>query len=253
MKFDIMTLFPDMVEGVLSESIIGRAQKGGLIEVRCHNIRDFSENKHRNVDDTPFGGGMGMVMAAPPIYNCYESIHQSFAEGERTRVIYMSPKGKVLTQAHASRLCAFDRLVILCGHYEGVDQRVIDEIVDEEISVGDYVLTGGELPACILVDCVSRMLDGVLSSPECFENESIAGGLLEYPQYTRPVEFHGVRVPEVLLSGHHAKIEEWRLSESLALTCERRPELYEAYLEAHPPKVKKPRRKKTSPPANENQ
>lgn len=253
MKFDIMTLFPDMVEGVLSESIIGRAQKGGLIEVRCHNIRDFSENKHRNVDDTPFGGGMGMVMAAPPIYNCYESIRQGFAEGERTRVIYMSPKGKVLTQAHASRLCAFDRLVILCGHYEGVDQRVIDEIVDEEISVGDYILTGGELPACILVDCVSRMLDGVLSSPECFENESIAGGLLEYPQYTRPVEFHGVRVPEVLLSGHHAKIEEWRLSESLALTRERRPELYEAYLEAHPPKVKKPRRKKTSSPTNENQ
>lgn len=252
MKFDIMTLFPDMVMAVLSESIIGRAQKGGLIEVSCHNIRDFSENKHRNVDDTPFGGGMGMLMAAPPIYNCYEAIRKSFAEGERTRVIYMSPKGKVLTQAHASRLCAYDRLVILCGHYEGVDERVIDEIVDEEISVGDYVLTGGELPACILVDCVSRMLEGVLSSPECFENESIAGGLLEYPQYTRPVEFHGVRVPEVLLSGHHAKIEEWRLSESLALTRERRPELYEAYLAAHPPKVKKPRKKKPLPAPDEN-
>ena len=244
MKFDIMTLFPAMVETVLSESIIGRARKGGLISVRCHNIRDFSENKHRNVDDTPFGGGMGMVMAAPPIYNCYESVRKDFAEGERVRVIYMSPKGKVLTQAHASRLCAFDRLVILCGHYEGVDQRVIDEIVDEEISIGDYVLTGGELPACILVDSVSRMLEGVLSSPECFENESIAGGLLEYPQYTRPVEFHGVRVPEVLLSGHHAKIEEWRLEESLALTKERRPEMYEAYILAHPPKVKKQRRKK---------
>jgi len=245
MRFDIMTLFPALVDGVLSESIIGRARKGGIISVHCHNIRDFSENKHRNVDDTPFGGGMGMVMAAPPIYNCFENIRKDFAEGERVRVIYMSPKGKVLTQAHASRLCAYDRLVILCGHYEGVDQRVLDEIVDEEISIGDYVLTGGELPACILVDSVSRMLDGVLSSPECFENESIAGGLLEYPQYTRPVEFHGVHVPEVLLSGHHAKIEEWRLKESLAITKERRPELYEAYLIAHPQKIKKPRKKKT--------
>lgn len=247
MKFDIMTLFPDMVENVLSESIIGRARKAGMIEVRCHNIRDYSENKHRNVDDTPFGGGMGMVMAAPPIYNCYSEIAKGFDEGERRCVIYMSPKGKVLTQSIASRLCAFDRLVILCGHYEGVDQRVIDELVDEEISIGDYVLTGGELPACILVDCVSRMIDGVLASPECFENESIAGGLLEYPQYTRPVEFHGRLVPEVLLSGHHAKIEAWRLEESLALTKERRPEMYEAYMAAHPPKVKKPRKKKTQP------
>ena len=233
MKFDIMTLFPDMVETVLSESIIGRARRGGLISVHCHNIRDFSENKHRNVDDTPFGGGMGMVMAAPPIYNCYASIQKDFAEGERVRVIYMSPKGTVLTQAHASRLCAYDRLVILCGHYEGVDQRVLDEIVDEEISIGDYVLTGGELPACILVDSVSRMLDGVLSSPECFENESIAGGLLEYPQYTRPVEFHGARVPEVLLSGHHGNIDLWRLEKSLELTKERRPDLYERYVEEH--------------------
>ena len=243
MKFDIMTLFPDMVWGILSESIIGRAQKSNIIEVNCHNIRDYSENKHRSVDDTPFGGGMGMVMAAPPICNCYAAISKDFPEGEKRRVIYMSPKGQVLTQSHASRLCAYDRLIILCGHYEGIDQRVIDEIVDEEISIGDYVLTGGELPACVLVDCVSRMIEGVLSSPECFENESIAGGLLEYPQYTRPVEFHGRTVPEVLLSGHHAKIEAWRLEESLAITKERRPELYEAYMAAHPPKVKKPRKK----------
>lgn len=243
MKFDVMTLFPALVEGVLSESIIGRAQKAGLIEVNCHNIRDYAENKHRNVDDTPFGGGMGMVMAAPPIYNCYAAISEKLPKEERRRVIYMSPKGQVLTQAHASRLCGYDRLVILCGHYEGVDQRVIDEIVDEEISIGDYVLTGGELPACILIDCVSRMIEGVLSSPECFENESIAGGLLEYPQYTRPVEFRGRTVPEVLLSGHHAKIEEWRTAEALALTKERRPELYEAYVAAHPPKVKKSRKK----------
>ena len=239
MKFDIMTLFPELVSGILSESIIGRAQKNGIIEVKAHNIRDYSENKHRNVDDTPFGGGMGMVMAAPPIYHCYKEISKEFGADERRLVIYMSPKGRRLSQSIASRLCSYDRLVILCGHYEGVDQRVIDEIVDEEISIGDYVLTGGELPACILVDCVSRMLEGVLSSPECFENESIAGGLLEYPQYTRPVEFLGRRVPDVLLSGHHARIEEWRLEQSLTLTQERRPDLYDAYMAAHPPKTKK--------------
>ncbi len=239
MKFDIMTLFPELVSGILSESIIGRAQKNGIIEVKAHNIRDYSENKHRNVDDTPFGGGMGMVMAAPPIYHCYKEISKAFGADERRLVIYMSPKGRCLSQSIASRLCSYDRLVILCGHYEVVDQRAIDEIVDEEISIGDYVLTGGELPACILVDCVSRMLEGVLSTPECFENESIAGGLLEYPQYTRPVEFLGRRVPDVLLSGHHARIEEWRLEESLALTRERRPDLYDAYMAAHPPKPKK--------------
>ncbi len=245
MKFDILTLFPEMVNAVLGESIMGRAQKNGIIEVRTHNIRDYSQDKHRRVDDTPFGGGMGMVMAAPPIGNCFEALAKDYPEGERRRVIYLSPKGKLLTQSVASRLCAFDRLVLLCGHYEGIDQRVLDEYIDEEISIGDYVLTGGELPACILVDAVSRMLEGVLASPQCFEEESIAGGLLEYPQYTRPVEYHGRRVPEILFSGHHAKIAAWRLEESLALTKERRPELYDAYIAAHPPKVKKPRRKKS--------
>ena len=244
MKFDVMTLFPDMVKGVLSESIIGRAQSGGLIEVDCHNIRDFSVDKHRKTDDTPYGGGVGMVMTCQPIYDCYESLVKNIPEQNKKRVIYMSPKGQIFSHDKAKELSEYDNLIFLCGHYEGVDQRVLDLIVDEEISIGDYVLTGGELPACILVDSVSRMLEGVLSSPECFENESIAGGLLEYPQYTRPVEFHGVRVPEVLLSGHHAKIEEWRLEESLALTKERRPEMYEAYILAHPPKVKKQRRKK---------
>ena len=220
-----MTLFPDLVSGVLSESIIGRAQKAGYLSVHAHNIRDWSEDKNRRVDDTPYGGGMGMLMAAPPVYNCYEAVRAMDPE-MKTRVIYMSPKGRVLTQSHAKELKDnYERLIILCGHYEGIDQRVLDEIVDEEISIGDYVLTGGELPACILVDCVSRLIDGVLAAPDCYENESIASGLLEYPQYTRPYEFHGVKVPDILLSGHHAKIAEWRQNESLRLTAEKRPDL----------------------------
>ncbi len=225
MRFDIMTLFPDLVDHVLSESIIGRAQKAGYLSVYAHNIRDWSEDKNRRVDDTPYGGGMGMLMAAPPVYNCYEAV-RAMAPACKSRVIYMSPKGKVLTQAHAQELKDnYDRLIILCGHYEGIDQRVIDEIVEEEISVGDYVLTGGELPACILVDCVSRLIDGVLAAPECYESESIASGLLEYPQYTRPYEFHGVKVPDVLISGHHANIAKWRLEQSKKLTEEKRPDL----------------------------
>lgn len=227
MRFDVLTLFPDLVSGILSESIIGRAQKAGYLSVHAHNIRDWSEDKNRRVDDTPYGGGMGMLMAAPPVYNCYDAV-RLMAPEMKTRVIYMSPKGRVLTQTHAKELKEnYDRLIILCGHYEGIDQRVLDEIVDEEISIGDYVLTGGELPACILVDCVSRLIDGVLASAECYEQESIASGLLEYPQYTRPYEFHGVKVPDVLLSGHHAKIAEWRAAESLRLTKEKRPDLLE--------------------------
>lgn len=227
MRFDIMTLFPDLVSGVLSESIIGRAQKAGLLSVHAHNIRDWSEDKNRRVDDTPYGGGMGMLMAAPPVYNCYSAVRE-MAPDMKTRVIYMSPKGRVLTQDHARELKEnYERLVILCGHYEGIDQRVLDEIVDEEISIGDYVLTGGELPACILVDCVSRLIDGVLAAPDCYENESIASGLLEYPQYTRPYEWHGVKVPDVLISGHHANIDKWRHEQSLKLTAEKRPDLLE--------------------------
>lgn len=225
MRFDILTLFPDLVDGVLSESIIGRARKAGYLSVFAHNIRDWSEDKNRRVDDTPYGGGMGMLMAAPPVYNCYKDVY-ALEPDLKTRVIYMSPKGKVLTQDRAKDLKNdYERLIILCGHYEGIDQRVIDEIVDEEISIGDYVLTGGEIPACILVDCVSRMIDGVLASPDCYENESIASGLLEYPQYTRPYEFHGKKVPDVLLSGHHANIEKWRYEEALKITKEKRPDL----------------------------
>lgn len=230
MIFDIMTLFPDLVEYVLGESIIGRAQKSGAIEVATHNIRDFSENKHRRVDDTPYGGGKGMLMMAPPIYRCYESICQKReADALKRRVVFMSPSGTLLNQKKAEELAQYDQLVILCGHYEGVDRRIIDEIVDEEISIGDYVLTGGEIPACILVDCVARLRDGVLADPECYENESISSGLLEYPQYTRPYEFHGVTVPEVLISGHHENIDRWRKEQAMALTLKNRPDVLEKF------------------------
>ena len=248
MRFDVMTLFPDMVRGVLSESIIGRAQNDNRIEVHCHNIRDFSTDKHRKTDDTPYGGGVGMVMSCQPIYDCYKSVCGELTEGSKTRVIYMSPKGKIFSHEHALELSKYDNLVFLCGHYEGVDQRVLDEIVDEEISIGDYIVTGGEIPACIVIDAVSRLIDGVLASSECYEGESVASGILEYPQYTKPREFMGREVPEVLLSGDHKKIELWRLERAVELTRERRPEL----LSVHPevliplmPKKKKSRSKKT--------
>lgn len=227
-----MTLFPDLVRSVLSESIIGRAQSAGHIEVTAYNIRDWSLDKHRRVDDTPCGGGMGMLMAAPPIYNCYESVTSDKKEGERIKTVYMSPRGTTLTQEVAERIASeCDRLVILCGHYEGVDQRIIDEIVDEEISIGDYVLTGGEIPACILVDCVARLCPGVLSEAECHEIESFENDLLEFPQYTRPIDFRGRKVPEVLLGGNHKKIAEWRLERAEEITKERRPDLYAKYAE----------------------
>ena len=225
MRFDIMTLFPELVTTVLGESIIGRAQKSGAIEIKAHNIRDYSEDKHKRVDDTPYGGGMGMLMAAPPIYNCYEAIMDEVGENSKKRVVFMSPKGKILDQKKAEELSKYDELIILCGHYEGVDQRIIDEIVDEEISIGNYILTGGEIPACILVDAVSRLVPGVLSADECFESESIACGMLEYPQYTRPYEFHGVKVPDVLISGHHANIEKWRYERAVEMTRRMRPDL----------------------------
>ncbi|MBP5236941.1 MAG: tRNA (guanosine(37)-N1)-methyltransferase TrmD [Clostridia bacterium] len=223
MVFSIMTLFPDLVRTVLGESIIGRAQRSGAITVNEYNIRDYSEDKHHRVDDTPYGGGKGMLMAAPPIFNCYSAIMEK-AEGT-VRTVFMSPRGKIFTQEDAVRLAGYDNLIILCGHYEGVDQRISDEIIDEEISIGDYILTGGEIPACILVDAVSRIVDGVLSSPECHETESFSDGLLEYPQYTRPYEFHGLTVPDVLISGNHEKIAAWRKEASLRETKKRRPDL----------------------------
>lgn len=229
MRFDIMTLFPALVGTVLGESILGRAQKNGAIEVNLFDIRDYTEDKHRRVDDTPYGGGKGMLMMAPPIWNCYEAIlKRQDIDGYtgRRRVIYLSPAGKVLTQKRAEELARdYDNLILLCGHYEGVDSRIVEEIVDEEISIGDFVLTGGEIPACILVDTVARLVPGVLADPECYEKESISSGLLEYPQYTRPYEFHGRTVPDVLLSGHHANIERWREEEARRRTEEQRPDL----------------------------
>lgn len=225
MRIDIMTLFPEMCETVLSESIIGRARKAEKVELHCVNIRDYAGNKHNKVDDTPYGGGMGMVMAAKPIYDCYKSLYNE--DEEKPHLIYLSPKGKTLTQKRVTELSGLKRIVLLCGHYEGIDERVIEEIVDEEISVGDYVVTGGELPALILADAVCRMLPGVLSDDLCFEDESHFSGTLEYPQYTKPSEWNGRAVPEVLLSGNHAEIAKWRRKKSLEITRERRPELYE--------------------------
>lgn len=223
MRIDILTLFPEMCETVCSESIIGRARNAGKVEIVCTNIRDFSGNKWNKVDDTPYGGGMGMIMAADPIYNCYKSL---FDENEpKPHLIYMSPKGKTFDQKKAVELSKLDRVVLLCGHYEGIDQRVIDEIVDEELSVGDYVLTGGELPALTVADAVCRMLPGVLSDEICFEEESHFDGLLEYPQYTRPPVWHDKEVPEILLSGNHGKIAEWRRVKSIEATIERRPDM----------------------------
>ena len=249
MKFDVMTLFPDMVRGVLSESIIGRAQSGGFIDVKCHNIRDFSLDKHRKTDDTPYGGGGGMVMTCQPIYDCYENILKNIPANNIKRVIYMSPKGRIFSHSVAKELAEYDNLIFLCGHYEGVDQRILDEIVDEEISIGDYVVTGGEIPACIVIDAVSRLIDGVLASSECYEGESVASGILEYPQYTKPREFRGREVPEILLSGNHAKIDRWRLEEAVKITRERRPDmllLHPEIEESLKPKVKKRKRRENN-------
>lgn len=228
MRIDIATLFPEMCESVLSESIIGRARKNGKVEINCHNIRDYTINKHNRVDDSPYGGGMGMVMQAQPIYDCYKAVCESLSK--RPHTVYMSPQGKTLTQEKARQIAKLDNLFILCGHYEGVDERVLEEIVDEEISVGDYVLTGGELPALTLTDAVVRMLDGVLSSSECFELESHYNGFLEYPQYTRPESWQGKNVPEILLSGHHENIARWRREQSIIRTIEKRPDIFDETL-----------------------
>lgn len=221
MKIDIMTLFPEMCESVLSESIIGRARKAGVVTINCHNIRDFAGNKHNRVDDAPYGGGMGMVMQAEPIYNCFKSLY----DGEKPHLVYMSPKGKTFKQSDAVRLSKMEHVVLLCGHYEGVDERVLEEIVDEEISVGDYVLTGGELPALTVTDAVCRMIKGVLSDDVCFTEESHFDGLLEYPQYTRPEIWHDREVPKVLLSGNHAEIAKWRKEKCIEVTKQRRPDM----------------------------
>ena len=229
MRIDVATLFPEMCEAVLSESILGRARKNGALTVQCWNIRDYTLDKHRRVDDVPYGGGRGMVMQADPIYRCYEAVQAE--AGTQPHRIYLSPKGSVLTQQRALELAAMPHLFLLCGHYEGVDQRILDTIIDEEISIGDYVLTGGELPAMVLIDTVARMLPGVLPESLCFEDESHFNGLLEYPQYPRPAVWHEQEVPPVLLTGHHKNIAEWRLAQSLEVTKTHRPDLYDCYLD----------------------
>lgn len=227
MRIDIITLFPEMFVPVLGESIIGRAQKSGAVEIYTHQLRDYAFDKHRRVDDTPYGGGMGMLMMAEPIALCFEAICRE--TGSRPHFIYMSPQGTVLRQSRLRALAEEqEHICILCGHYEGVDQRLIDSLIDEEISIGDYVLTGGEIPAMVFADALCRMVPGVLTNNECFTEESHFNGLLEYPQYTKPAEWRGMAVPEVLLSGHHQNIEKWRREQSRQVTAQKRPDLLES-------------------------
>lgn len=223
MRIDIATLFPEMCEAVLGESIIGRARKSGAIDVYCHQIREYTLDKHRRVDDIPYGGGMGMVMQCEPIYNCYKAICEQI--GKKPHTIYMSPKGSVLTQKKTIELSKKENILIICGHYEGVDQRIIDKIVDEEISIGDYVLTGGEIPAMVLVDAICRYVPEVLGNSETTNDETFSNNLLEYPQYTRPAEFMGLKVPDVLVSGNHQEVDKWRKQMSIEITKKNRPDL----------------------------
>ena len=218
MKIEILTLFPEMFDGVLSASILGRAQASGVLSIETHDIRAYTDNKHRKTDDYPFGGGAGLVMMAQPIFDCMAAVQGN----EPAHRILLTPRGKLLTSERAKALASYDRLILLCGHYEGVDERV-NAIIDEEISIGDYVLTGGELPAMVLIDCVSRFIPGVLGSEESAQDESHAAGLLEYPQYTRPASFRGMDVPEILLNGHHANIAKWRHDQAMEKTRAVRP------------------------------
>lgn len=243
-----MTLFPEMVEQGLKTSITGRAADKGLISFNAVNIRDFSnDNKHHKVDDYTYGGGAGMLMQAQPIYDCFLSIRDSISdlsEDKKLRVVYVTPQGSVFNQKMAADLAKEQDLVFLCGHYEGVDERVLEEIVTDYISIGDYVLTGGELPAMVMIDAISRLVPGVLNNDESAMTESFAGGLLEYPQYSRPEEWMEKKVPPILLSGDHKKVDEWRLEQSILRTKERRPDLYEKWVLENPPKPEKKKRKK---------
>lgn len=228
MKINLLTLFPDMFEPVLNGSILGRAVDNKILEFNVLNIRDFTLDKHKSVDDSPYGGGAGMVMSAQPVFHALDSV-----DARSKKVIYMSPRGKVMDKDMIDTLSSMDELVVLCGHYEGIDQRVLDHYSIDEVSVGDYILTGGELPAMVLIDAVSRMIPGVLGSSDSHNEESIYSGLLEYPQYTKPREYEGLSVPEVLVSGNHRKIYLWNFEQSLKLTAERRPDLLDEFLKSH--------------------
>ena len=242
MKYHIMTLFPEMIEQGLSTSILGRAKEKGIIDFEAVNIRDYSaDEKHHKVDDYTYGGGAGMLMQAQPIYDCYRAIEEKIG-GKKPRVIYVTPQGRVFDQKMAADFAAEEDLVFLCGHYEGVDERVLEEIVTDYVSIGDYVLTGGELPAMVMIDCISRLVPGVLSNDESALTESFGDGLLEYPQYSRPEEWMGKKVPAILLSGDHKKVDEWRLEKSIERTKLRRPDLYEKYIAENPPKPPKKKR-----------
>ena len=223
MNFHVLTLFPEMIQQGMNTSIIGRAITGGYLSVETINIRDYAFNKHQKVDDYPYGGGAGMLMQAEPVYLAYQSIEEKI--GYRPRVVYLTPQGSVFNQTMAKDFAKEKDLVFLCGHYEGIDERVLEEVVTDLVSIGDYVLTGGELPAMVMMDSISRMVPGVLSNQESGETESFAGNLLEYPQYSRPEEWHGKKVPPVLLSGHHANIEAWRREQSILRTAKNRPDL----------------------------
>lgn len=225
MRFDVLTLFPEMLEAVLGSSIIGRARAAGLVELNFIDIRDYTKNKHRKVDDYPYSGGGGMLMSPEPIYRAYMSVAEGLSYKPYT--VYMSPRGSVFTQDTAVSLAKLDHMVILCGHYEGVDQRVLDEIADAEISIGDFVLTGGEIPAMAVIDTVARLIPGVLAGSGSYQNESHFQGLLEHPQYTRPYEWHGKKVPDVLMSGNHAMIDRWKHEQSLIATLRNRPDMLE--------------------------
>lgn len=225
MNYHVLTLFPEMIEQGLNTSILGRAREKNLITLQTTNIRDFSTNKHLKVDDYPYGGGAGMVMQAEPVYKAYEHVREQVGSEKPLRVIYLTPQGKVFTQAVAEELAKEENLVFLCGHYEGIDERVLNRIVTDHVSIGDYVLTGGELPSMVMMDAISRLVPGVLNNDVSAEIESFHDNLLEYPQYTRPEEFMGEKVPEVLLSGHHGNIDKWRREQSVIRTAQRRPDL----------------------------
>lgn len=230
MKFYVLTLFPEMIMEGSRTSILGRAMEKGLIELEAVNIRDYTQSKHKKVDDYPYGGGAGMLMQAQPIYDAYQSILETRRKKDIPRVVYMTPQGRTFHQQMAQEFAAEEDLIILCGHYEGVDERVLEAIVTDYVSIGDYVLTGGELPAMVMIDAVSRLVPGVLNNHDSALTESFSGNLLEYPQYSRPEEWMGKRVPEVLLSGHHGNVEKWRLEQSIERTRQRRPDMYQQYI-----------------------